>query len=464
MLCINALGEILAQAEEEYPQSFNNGSGVHEQSPEDWWKAASACFTSLAKEINLSAIATIAVDGTSGTLVSLDSEGNSVRKAIMYNDARSDSEAESLNLTNPHFTQKHGYQFSSSFALPKALWIKNNEPSHFEATQIFCHHADYLTGRLTGNFALTDFSNALKSGYDLHNMTWPSWQEQLQDKFGSVQAPGELIGTTSSRDAFDLGFSENTKVVSGVSDGIASCIASGMHRIGDVSITLGTTLVFKTLSILPVSHSDGSIYSHKLADKIWVPGAASNTGGEWIRSDYSGRNLAELDDAASSLLPTSRVAYPLRRQGERYPFYSKEFIGFGVGLNPSKEAYAACLLGTAFVARMGLEKLLDAIKDKDQKPASLTLVGGGSRSSVWMQLFADVCQKEIRVPAHPEAAFGSAIIAASADLQTDILSIAAKTVKAQNVYSPDRQSTANYEKGFLDWKKELSLKLEGIGL
>ena len=48
MLCINALGEILAQAEEEYPQSFNNGSGVHEQSPEDWWKAASACFTSLA--------------------------------------------------------------------------------------------------------------------------------------------------------------------------------------------------------------------------------------------------------------------------------------------------------------------------------------------------------------------------------------------------------------------------------
>ena len=81
-----------------------------------------------------------------------------------------------------------------------------------------------------------------------------------------------------------------------------------------------------------------------------------------------------------------------------------------------------------------------------------------------MQLFADVCQKEIRVPAHPEAAFGSAIIAASADLQTDILSIAAKTVKAQNVYSPDRQSTANYEKGFLDWKKELSLKLEGIGL
>ena len=59
------------------------------------------------------------------------------------------------------------------------------------------------------------------------------------------------------------------------------------------------------------------LYSHGLPGGRWLPGSASNVGGDWIRQDFADVVAADLDREAAPLLPVDVVSYPLRTRGER---------------------------------------------------------------------------------------------------------------------------------------------------
>ena len=146
-------------------------------------------------------------------------------------------------------------------------------------------------GRLRGFWGLSDYSNALKTGYDLIDECWPSWMNQL-DEHGVglvtltlphvVQAPGTRTGLLKKAAAAETGLPEGLQVIAGATDGTAAFLASGARQPGDYNTTLGTTLVFKGISTRICRHPQGLIYCHKLPGGLWLPGAASNTGTEWI--------------------------------------------------------------------------------------------------------------------------------------------------------------------------------------
>ena len=333
-LAVAASGEVAAAAKQEFgPSRSGLPRGWHEQDPESWWKAAQSCLAEVAGRLGkrAQAVAALAVGGTSGTLVCLNDAGEAVRPALMYNDARAGAEAEELCALAADHCRRHGYRFASSFAAARILWLLRHEPETVAATRWFCHQADFIAARLSGRYGFSDYSNALKTGYDLFEERWPDWVEACEgmpERLPKVVAPGARLGELSPAAASATGLPAGVAVVAGATDGTAAFLASGAHLPGDDNTTLGTTLVFKRLATGPSASPDGLVYSHKLPDGYWLPGAASNTGGEWIGAQFPGRDPAALDRQAEPLLPSEFVAYPLARTGERFPFACPGAEGF----------------------------------------------------------------------------------------------------------------------------------------
>ncbi len=397
--------------------------GWAEQSADSWWAAVKICIrktiTALKeKGYQTGDVVALAIDSTSGTILPVDAYGEPLRPALMYNDNRSASILQKVREVGADLEDKLGYAFKSSFALPKIVSLHVNEPTIFEQTARFIHAADYIVGCLTGNFSVSDHSNALKTGFDLIDYKWPDFIERKLniplDRLPHILSPGEPIEHVSALAACETGLSENTQVVAGMTDGSASQIASGAVSIGAWNSTLGTTLVLKGISQYLLKDPLGRFYSHLHPQGMWMPGGASNTGAEWITKEYPGQDPADLVAQATHYLPTELIAYPLERRGERFPFVAPEAESFfeGVSDNPF-EHFAAKMEGVAFLERMAydmLESLGAEVGD------TIYVTGGGARSDVWLQVRASVMGRQMIRPAIGEAAMGAALLAASKTL------------------------------------------------
>ena len=451
-LAVTVDGRVLAQADaaiEAQPAQPDR----HEQAPEAWWTAAVRVLRELGRTPGL---AGIAVDGTSGTVLAIDADGTPLRLAMMYNDPRSVAEAEALNVAGAELCAKLGYRFAASYALAKIAWVRNNEPACFDRAARFIHQADYLAGKLTGDFTVTDYSNALKTGYDLVEECWPDFigaHLGILDRLPRVVALGQPVGKVSREIAEMAGLPEELPVFAGASDGTAACIASGIRRPGDYNTTIGTTMVFKGISERLCQHPDGLVYCHKLPGGRWLPGAASNTGAEWTTQRFAGEDPSALSTASAAHLPTRHLAYPMMRKGERFPFLSASAEGF-VTPEPAGtvEDFAAHLQGTAFVERWAYE-VLDEVSGATG--GEVFSMGGGSRSDVWMQCRADVTGRPVHRPACAESAFGSAVLAAAGGHYGDVWSAIESMVRVERSFTPDAAKRTTYDEYYAAFRAEM---------
>lgn len=396
-LAVDAQGDIHARAAADFnlPADAARGS-QHEQPTAAWVAAFDDVIAQLKSQDVFDRLSALCIDGTSGTVVPVDAQGNAAGSAIMYNDSRSGDQAKRI-------TELSGQSFSASHALPKILWLAENQPDTFNRTARFISQSDYLAGRLTGRFDVTDYSNALKTGYDLVNETWPAWIAKLpgvRERLATVVASGDETGR-----AFN-----DIPVIAGCTDGTAGFLASGASNPGDYNTTLGTTLVVKGLSSELRQDPDGLIYSHKLPGGVWLPGAASSTGGEWISAQFPDADLKALDATAEKMLPVDAIAYPLVGRGERFPFRNADAEGFCEPNVTGDARFAANLQGTALLERLAYDTLNAML---GASGGDVYATGGGARSDVWMQCRADVTGRTLHRPTCPEAAFGSAVLAAA---------------------------------------------------
>ncbi|MDK2897155.1 MAG: D-ribulokinase [Candidatus Atribacteria bacterium] len=413
-------GEIVAEGKEKISHLWRQGEQF-EQDPEEWWQTTISALKKTLHHLkklgrDSANIQSLACDSTSGTVLAIDQKGEPLSRAIMYNDGRAKKEAEIINSQTTSFTERLGYQFSASFALAKILWWKKNLPWLFEKSRFFLHAADFIVGKLTGEWGVSDTSNTLKMGYDLINLKWPTFIEEKLgipiDKLPRVIKPGEIVGEINSQIAQELGLSTQCQVVAGCTDGTASFLASGAHQPGDISSTLGTTLVVRAISYQLIKDPKGRIYCHRHPEGYWLPGGASNTGGECLEVYFPGEDYRQWDNKVASInLPTSCLLYPLTRKGERLPLSSPYASFFQVGQTKNKvEFYAACLEGVGYVERLSF----DLLESLGADPIIRVFAsGGGSRSSVWRQIRANILGRPIFLPQTTESAFGACVLAAS---------------------------------------------------
>jgi xylulokinase len=437
-------------AEAGRPLATAGDGPVVEQDPAEWWQGTAACLRQVTAEVRGRAmIVAVGVAATSGTVCLLDERGHALRPAIMYADRRGQEEVTRINQVAEDLDQRLGYRFNTSWGLPKLLWLLQHEPDRAARAGCFAHAGDVITGRLCGDYRVTDLTQALKTGYDLLEGRWPSWIETQLGlplaKFPRVVPSGQIVGRVTATAAEETGLSTQTIVVAGMTDGCASQIAAGATQPGQWLSVLGTTLVVKGVSEELVRDPLGRIYCHRHPEGYWLPGAASNTGGAALSAWPAGA-LASLDREAMHLTPASVVVYPLRQQGERFPFVQPAAQGFVEGTPGSAgELYAATLEGVAYVERLGYEIVRElgvAIH-----PPLLT-AGGGAKSSVWTQIRADVLQQPVGVAAMTGAGFGAAVLAASATLHDTLAAACRAMTRITEIVMPRGERAARYDENY----------------
>lgn len=454
---VDAAGHIAAEASKpffQYPGASH--AGYSEQEPEEWWRSVTSCLLKVTSNIG-GDFKAIAVDSTSGTIVTIDSSGQPLRPAIMYNDSRASAESSLANRLGADHNAKLGYLFNASFGLPKILWIREHEPDVFRCGR-FIHAADFIVGRLTGKYGLTDSSNALKTGYDLIENRWPEFilNEVGEDRLPAVLEPGEQLGVVSDKCAKETGLDKGTPVIAGVSDGTAGFVASGAAEVGDWNSTLGTTLVMRGISKNLLFDPLGRFYCHKHPDGWWLPGGASNVGGECLAKLFAGDDLDSLAEQAEGMLPTGVLVYPLVRTGERMPFVDSDAEGFMLGDAESKTTlFAAYLEGVAFVERWILETAADLGADTS---GCVFTTGGGAKSELWMKIRSGVLKRRVCRPEAAECAVGAAVVAASRTLYRNLTESGRNMVKIELSVETDDALAGRYEDLYARFRSECRVR------
>lgn len=463
-LAATAAGEVVAHASRRFSSVAlpNLPEGWFEQEPETWWQGVRTCLTEVRGALDRALpggwmAAGVAVDSTSGTVVLADAAGRPIRPAVMYNDRRASAEADEANAAAGEWLDEAGCRFNSSFALPRLLWLRRNEPAAWDRAALVMHAADWVVARLGGEPGVTDQSNALKTGCDLRSLTWPDFIVSVlgieERRLPRIALSGDVIGRVTEQAARQTGLPAGTPIAAGMTDGCADQVSSGASREGDWNTVLGSTLVLKGMTLDLLRDPLGRVYCHRHPMGLWMPGGASNAGARVLDARFAGADRAALEAAAEALAPTGARVYPLLSPGERFPFVCAAAAGFEEACGPGEPArYAAYLEGIAYTERLAYE-VVEGLGAPVREPIYST--GGGSSSDVWTRIRASVLGRSLCRAPGACAALGSAIVAASRTLFADLGQATAAMAGAGEPVSPDRALAARFDDAYDLWLQTL---------
>ncbi|MGB7862731.1 MAG: FGGY family carbohydrate kinase, partial [Candidatus Sulfotelmatobacter sp.] len=227
-----------------HPLATQRDGPRHEQNPEEWWRATVSACRAAVDDLPASSIRSVAVDGTSGSILLVDHSGNALTSGLMYDDSRAVHESRIVNEVGASTWASLGYRMQSSWALPKLLWLLRENHALIRSARL-AHQADFINRRLAGHEVPSDSSNALKSGYDLIHDIWPL---ETFNALGvpdhilpQIVRPGTQLGTVCREAAAMTGIPAGTPIIAGMTDGCAAQIASGGLEVGSWNSVLGTT-------------------------------------------------------------------------------------------------------------------------------------------------------------------------------------------------------------------------------
>jgi sugar (pentulose or hexulose) kinase len=393
-IAVDAEGRIAAEAKAALPEP-DRADGMVRTAADDWWRAIETCLAAMPR----ARIGAIAVDGTSGTLLLCAADGTPLCTARRYDDAGSATHAARIRELAPAESAAHG-------ATSPAARLLDLQAQHPDAA-LALHQADWVVGKLTGRFGVSDDNNALKTGWDPVARNWPEWL----DRFGiqhrllpEVLEPGDVVAPALPV----LGFAEGAVVVAGTTDGCASFLATGADQPGDGVTALGTTLTLKLLSDRPVFDPAAGVYSHRLLG-MWLAGGASNTGGAALLRFFTSERMRELEPSLQPATPTRLEFWPLAAKGERFPIADPAMESRHEP-RPADDAtfFQALLEGIAQVEKRAYGRLAELGAPPLR---SVRTVGGGAANAAWTEIRQGMLGVPMLAPSSEQAAYGTALLA-----------------------------------------------------
>ncbi|MDR3210401.1 MAG: carbohydrate kinase [Planctomycetota bacterium] len=471
----NLAGEQVAEDRYALNNRFLAGGGV-EQDALEWRAGLAKTFNTCRKKAGVKpgAIKAVGFDGTSGTVVPIDSQGFPLGPALLWMDTRSSGEADEINSTGDAILGFAGGRTSAEWVLAKILWLKRNFPEIYQQAWQFMEPPDYLSFLTSGEVA-SSYSNAVHKRHYAHS--GGGWPVRLLDRIdlSSLMGkwptrlcyPWETVGQVTPAAAAEFGLPAGIPVVNGGNDGPIALLGLGIIEPGNVCMTVGSSTCFLFLHHLPHAipgfwgpYPDGVIPGCNLFDVGQV-----STGSiiEWFKKllfagfGRSGNTsgFAELEIAAQNLPPGAKGLSAFDAwQGNRTPHNDSRIRGalWGLSLEHGPEhIYRAILEATAFGARQIFEVMATHSLSADK----IIACGGGSRNPLWMQIYADVLEHDITLTQTSEAAaLGSAIGGAvAAGLFPDIQSATTAMVKYSGSIAAGQDSFAPYAEAYQNYKK-----------
>lgn len=393
-----------------------------EQDPAQWWAATQAAMRQL-RASHGAALARTRAIGLSGQMhgaVLLDARDRILRPAILWNDGRSHAECSMLGAREPRLSHITGNLAMPGFTAPKLAWVARHEPEIFRQTASVLLPKDYLRLMLSGD-KVSDMSDA--AGTLWLDVGRRDWSDAMLDATGLARSQMPRLvegsapsGTLRRELAEEWGMTNEVVIAGGGGDNAASAVGIGATRPGDGFVSLGTSGVLFVVTDRFRSNPGSAVHAfcHALPER-WhqmsvMLSAASCL--SWITRATGAHNEAALLPEAEALPQAALARAPLflpYLSGERTPHNDAHAQGvfFGLGHETCRGALAYSVLeGVAFGMRDGLA----ALRTAGTEAGTLSLVGGGARSSYWSQLLADTL--DLPIATHSEGSAGAALGAA----------------------------------------------------
>ena len=420
-------------------------------------------------------IAGIGVTSFGETFVMTDEDGMPLHTAMLYTDPRGAGECRFLSerFGEKTITRLTGLRPHEMYSMPKMMWIKNNLPEVYEQAAYIFLMEDYVVYHLTGVRQI-DYSLATRTmAFDIQKLEWCG---EIFDaagidvsKMSRIVPTGTDAGVLKAEAARRTGLSAHTHVVTVSHDQVAAAVGAGVFDSSCAVDGAGTvecvTPIYDGLPDIDVMyHGYFSIVPYVVPGK-YVAYAFSYTGGALVQwcTDTLARKEKELAAEAGvsvneylerdSESPTGLLVLP-HFAGAATPYMDTGSKGAVLGLTTDTRVsgiYRACLEGVCYEMMVNLK----ALEGSGSCFTSMKATGGGAKSSVWMQMKADVLNLPITALSVADAGtVGSAMLTGIAiGLYRDLEDAKAHMVEEKETYLPRQDMHEKYMQVFERYEK-----------
>jgi xylulokinase len=392
----------------------------------------------------------IGLTGQMHGAVLLDSAGDVLRPAMLWNDQRTGAECDAIRraVGPERLIAITGNDALTGFTAPKLVWVRDHEPDVWRRIAHVLLPKDYVRFRMTGDYAVDKADGSGTLLFDLAARDWsaevlaalaidPAWMPR------TWEGP-EITGLVSAGAAELTGLRPGTPVVAGGGDQAANAVGVGAVVAGRMALSLGTSGVVFATTERPLFEPAGRVHAfcHAVPGRWHMMSVMLSAAGSlrWLRDavapDVSFGDLVA--QAADVPAGSGGLWFLPYLSGERNPHPDPLARGAFVGLtlaHDRRHLTRAVLEGVAFGLRDGLDLMVAAgMPAPDQIRAS----GGGTASDLWRQILADVLDAEIATVNTTEgAAYGAGLLAAvGAGWYPSVEAAAAALVTATPVAAP----------------------------
>lgn len=421
VICDPASGRIIREGRASHPE----GSEV---APQAWWDAFLEAVRAAG---GFDDVRALSVGGQQHGMVCLDSQGEVIRPALLWNDTRSAGAAEELTCERGDGDRERGARWwaqatglvpVASFTVTKLRWLADNEPENARKIAAVCLPHDWLSWRIRGGFEAvgleglcTDRSDASGTGYmDRADAVYrreilaQALRISLEEAEGiilpKICEPMEAMGCGD----LAQGWGE-IAIGPGCGDNAGAALGVGLG-VGQALLSLGTSGVVAVVSETPVEDPSGQVAGFADASGHWLPLACTLNASRILDAigAMSGLSYEELDEAALSVPNAGGLRLVPYFEGERTPNLPDATARLeGMTLKNSTRAH---------LARAGVEGLLahmrfalECVRELGVPIEKVLVVGGGARSRAVQSLAAEFLGVPVEFPEAAEyVALGAA--------------------------------------------------------
>lgn len=438
--------------------------GRVERDPEAFWAGTVRAVRDVVEACEGATIQAVACTGFGNGIFLVDEKGHGTRPGIVSVDHRAEPIVQDLKRSGAAdaISARTGHRVWGGQTLMQLTHLARFEAETMARTRWALSCKDFIRFRLTDT-ALTDPTDA--SGGGLMDIRAGTYAEAVfadlgitgvLEKLPPIVNSTTVAGRVSADAARDTGLPEGTPVAGSMMDVAACALGAGAVDIPVLTMIAGTWSIscIETMEpptgeapVLNMLYRDGA--SHLVADGS--PASAANL--SWYLDQAVGR---QMDHQEANILVSQSAVRARRCRFLPYIFGPEPRRGAFIDLGPTDDLgtmLRAIFEGVAFQSRVHAEAA--ARLTGQNVPDAIRLAGGVTHSSVWAQIFSDICGRRIEITHTPEVgALGAAMCASVATgTHADLAEAANAMTRVAERCDPDPTLGAFYDEAFLEFQR-----------